>query len=291
MFQLLKRKKRQDAGFPGLDAYEKLGVISEGTRSILYKVRGPDGKKVYCLKVLKENAAETIDKMRRIGLKWEGDWSLELKHPSIVEAHHAGKEGNTYYLLLDYLGGSSLLHCIHFEPRRIEGRRLEVARTVTEAIGFLHENQIIHRDICPKNFMFDEGDQLKLIDFGVALSTERKTLKRAGVTGTPSYLAPEVFTNRHYDVRTDIYALGVTLFEIFTGAKPFKVSAEDVQSAIVRHLQLDPPSPKRLNPNLPKELDNLILRTLAKEPSRRMDSTAGISLVLDGLLNDPTVKL
>jgi len=291
MFKLLKRKKSKDDGFPGLDAYEKLGVISEGTRSILYRARRAEEKKIYCLKILKENAAETIDKMRRIGLKWEGEWSLELKHPNIVETHHAGREGDTYYLLLDYLGGSSLLHCIHFEPRRLEGWRLEVARTVTEAIDFLHENQVIHRDICPKNFMFDEDDELKLIDFGVALSTAKKTLKRAGVTGTPSYLAPEIFSSRQYDVRTDIYALGVTLFEIFTGAKPFKVSAEDVQSAIVRHLQLEAPSPKSLNPAIPNELDNLILRTLAKEPSQRMDSTAGILLVLDNLLNDPTVKL
>jgi serine/threonine protein kinase len=291
MFQLLKRKYLPEKDFPGLDAFEKLHVISEGTRSVLYKARGPDGRNVYCLKILKANAAQTIDKIRRIGLKWEGDWSLELKHPNVVEGYYAGKEKDTYFLVLEYLGGSSLLHCIYFEPQRIQGRRLEIGRTVTAAIGFLHQNKIIHRDICPKNFMFDGASHLKLIDFGVALSIEKRTLKRAGVTGTPSYIAPEVFSDRRYDIRTDIYALGVTLFEIFTGTKPFKVSMQETQSALLRHLRQDPPSPRQLNPRISPELEDLILRAMARSPSERIESTIPISLVLESLSKSAKVSL
>ena len=274
MFGLLKKRGlEQSESFPGLAAYDRVGIIQEGSRSILYKVISPDGE--FCLKIFKENAAITIDKILRIGMKWEGDWNLNLEHENMVETYYAGKENEIYYLLLEYLGGSTLLHCIYFEPKHIAHRKLEIAVTITECVAYIHSQGIIHRDLCPKNFMFDDSyEQLKIIDFGIALSTIDRVLKRAGVTGTPSYMAPEIFANRFYSMQTDVFALGVTLYEFYTGVKPYKVNIADAEARLMRHFQADPPKPSELTSDIPPGMDEIITRAMSQQSEERYESAA-----------------
>jgi serine/threonine protein kinase len=130
---------------------------------------------------------------------------------------------------------------------------------------------VIHRDICPKNFMFAEDQTLRMIDFGIALSTLDRTLTRAGVTGTPSYMAPEIF-QKHYNVLTDIFAFGVTLYELFTGIKPYRVNIGNLNSPVVRHFENPVTPPSELTPTLNKDFDRIILKTMAVDPLERYDS-------------------
>lgn len=283
MFEFFKHKGQGRGSFPGLDAYERLGTISEGSRSVLYKARERGREEIYCLKLLKQNSAETADKLRRIGMRWEGDWNLSVLHPTIVESYYAGKEKDTYYVLQEYLGGSSLLHCIYFDTERLDNRRLELSRAILESTAFTHGLKIIHRDICPKNFMFNTDGVLKLIDFGIALSAGDTVLKRAGITGTPSYMAPEIYNSREYSYHTDVFAIGVTLFELFTGAKPFKLSAGEAQSAVKRHVHVETPKPRDLNPDISRDLENIILRAMSKEPSARYPSAGEMKAAIDRL--------
>ncbi|MDP6111666.1 MAG: serine/threonine-protein kinase [Planctomycetota bacterium] len=280
MFGLLKKKGAlaRDKKFPGLEAYKKQGVISEGSRSVLYRVSDPDGEE-YCLKLFKENAAETINKLLRIGMKWEGDWSLQFDHPGVVDCHYAGREGTQFYLILEYLSGTSLLHCVYNDPQRLQERRVECALAIIQPLIYLHNMGVIHRDICPKNFMFAEDQTLRMIDFGIALSTLDRTLTRAGVTGTPSYMAPEIFQKK-YNVLTDIFAFGVTMYELLTGIKPYRVSIGNLNSPVVRHFENPVTPPSELTPTLSKDFDRIVLKTMAVDPLERYDSLIQVEQAL-----------
>ncbi|MDA0837681.1 MAG: serine/threonine-protein kinase [Planctomycetota bacterium] len=280
MFGLLKKKGAltRDKRFPGLAAYNKLGIINEGSRSVLYRVSEQGGEE-YCLKLFKENAAETINKILRIGMKWEGDWSLQFDHPGVVDCHYAGRDGTQFYLLLEYLSGTSLLHCIYNDAQRLHERRVDCALAILQPLIYLHNMGVIHRDICPKNFMFAEDSTLRMIDFGIAISTHDRTLSRAGVTGTPSYMAPEIF-KKYYNLQTDIFAFGVTMYELFTGAKPYRVSIGNLNSPMVRHFDNPVRPPSELNPNLNKEFDRVILKTMAVNPNERYESLLQVEQAL-----------
>ncbi|MBI2192103.1 MAG: serine/threonine protein kinase [Planctomycetes bacterium] len=281
MFGLWRKKDLTDEIFPGLTAFDKLGTISEGKKSILYRVRGPDRKSEFCLKILKPAAAQVADKLRRIGMKWEGDWNLGFDHPNIVQTFYAGKENETYFLLLEYLSGQSLLHVIHQEPQKIAGRRHELACSMAETLSYLHQQNVIHRDICPKNFMFNDRKMLKLIDFGVCISSSDRVLTRGNWTGTPSYMAPEIVTNKQYNEQTDVYAFGVTLYELFTGVKPFK--GDDAQSVMMQHLRAQAPAPRELKPEIPPELEALVLRAMDRRANSRYQRMEDVFNALKGL--------
>ena len=280
MFGLLKKKGAvaRDKRFLGLEAYSKEGIISEGTRSILYRVSDSDGDE-YCLKLFKENAAETINKILRIGMNWEGDWSLQFDHPGVVDCHYAGREGIQFYLILEYLSGTSLLHCVYNDPQRLQDRRVDCALAIIQPLIYLHNMGVIHRDICPKNFMFAEDSTLRMIDFGIALSTIDRTLARAGVTGTPSYMAPEIF-QKHYNIQTDIFAFGVTMYELFTGTKPYRVNVGNLNSPVVRHFDNSVTPPSELNPSLNKDFDRVILKTMAVNSYERYESLIQVEQAL-----------
>lgn len=281
MFNLWRQKNQTDQIFPGLAVFERLGTISEGRKSVLYRVRGPDSKLEYCLKILKLSAAQIADKVRRIGMKWEGEWNLSFDHPNVVQTFYADKENETYFLLLEYLSGQSLLHFLHQDPAKLAGRRIELACTMAETITYLHQQNIIHRDICPKNFMFNERKILKLIDFGVCISSSDRVLTRGSWTGTPSYMAPEIITNKQYNEQTDVYAFGVTLFELFTGTKPFK--GEDPHAIMLQHLRADPPGPRELNPQIPPKLEQIILRGMNRRPTARYQTITELHKALAAL--------
>jgi serine/threonine protein kinase len=280
MFGLLKKKGAvaRDKRFLGLEAYSKEGIISEGTRSILYRVSDSDGDE-YCLKLFKENAAETINKILRIGMNWEGDWSLQFDHPGVVDCHYAGREGIQFYLILEYLSGTSLLHCVYNDPQRLQDRRVDCALAIIQPLIYLHNMGVIHRDICPKNFMFAEDSTLRMIDFGIALSTIDRTLARAGVSGTPSYMAPEIF-QKHYNIQTDIFAFGVTMYELFTGTKPYRVNVGNLNSPVVRHFDNSVTPPSELNPSLNKDFDRVILKTMAVNSYERYESLIQVEQAL-----------
>jgi serine/threonine-protein kinase len=286
---LWKKLKPQETEFPGLDAYEKLGVIREGTKSILYRVLGPDKTTNYCLKILKPGAAEVADKLRRIGMKWEGDWNLSFDHPNIVHTFFAGKQAETYYLVLEFLPGQSLLHQINFAPHLLHKRRLHLACTMADTVMHVHEKGAIHRDVNPKNFMFNATEDLKLIDFGICISAYDRVLARAGATGTPSYMAPEVVVNKHYNVQTDVYALGVTLYELFTGRKPFLTS--DPTSLTMQHLSVHAPRPREINPMISPELDMAILRAIEKKPQERYATVGELGNALKVLRSKSDAEL
>jgi serine/threonine-protein kinase len=157
---------------------------------------------------------------------------------------------------------------------------LRIAKQMCQGLEAAHQQGVVHRDIKPQNMLIiPESGELKIMDFGIARVSEMKGgVAAAGLTttgtvmGTPDYMPPEQAQGRPADFRSDIYSLGVVLFEIFTGALPF--DADSVMAVVLKHIQQPPPRPRQVNPRLPPELEAIILRCLEKDPARRYQHVA-----------------
>ena len=197
----------------------------------------------------------------------------KLNHPNIVTIFDFGWHGEQAYLVMEYIPGSGLDSLLAGSAKGVAagkgltiGQALDVAIKVTTALSYAHRHGVIHRDIKPGNIII--GDEVKLMDFGIAKMRESPSITMEGARiGTPLYMAPEQVMGKNVDTRSDVYSLGVVLYEMFTGRPPF--SATDETSILSQHVQVSPVAPGLRNPAIPRSLDSLILRMLAKDPNGR----------------------
>ena len=197
----------------------------------------------------------------------------KLNHPNIVTIFDFGWHGEQAYLVMEYIPGSGLDSLLAGSAKGVAagqgltiGQALDVAIKVTTALSYAHRHGVIHRDIKPGNIII--GDEVKLMDFGIAKMRESPSITMEGARiGTPLYMAPEQVMGKNVDTRSDVYSLGVVLYEMFTGRPPF--SATDETSILSQHVQVSPVAPGLRNSAIPKSLDSLILRMLAKDPNGR----------------------
>jgi serine/threonine-protein kinase len=222
--------------------------------------------------------------------KRECKMAAKLSHPNIVNVHDFGFIGGTQpFLVMEFIKGSSLATLL------TEGGPMPiptVARIMLQTCSGLEEAHgagIIHRDLKPDNILLQEKterpDWVKLVDFGIASllgNNQEKRLTRVGVViGTPEYMAPEQFTGKPLDVRTDIYALGVLIFEMLTGRAPFESPAYDVLMA--RHLMDEVPQLNKFRPDIPENspMDHIIAKCMAKAPAERYQTVAELKKVVE----------
>jgi len=249
-----------------------LGVIADGPMSVVYKaVSHRQDNRVAAVKVLKDSAVRVAARLStELGKQWEGERALGLVHPNVVRTLACDCRGGTYYMVMEFIDGHSLASLIYEYPATLPGRRLSIIRQVAQGLAFLHGKGLIHRDICPKNVLVDGPGNAKLIDFGVAVSLEDRLRNTGRRTGRPSYMAPELIRDNVFDFRTDIYALGVTMYEVCTGAKP--LAGADRYEKMRQHLHIVPTPPADVNPSVPLALSNAISRCLAKDPDNRFQT-------------------
>ena len=262
--------------FPG-DYVILGGPIAEGPMSVVYKAAdkrtggAQAADRVVAIKVLKDSAARVAHRLAtELGKPWEGERAIELVHPNVVRTIACGREGGTYYMVMEFIDGATLASLIYEGGPHLDGRRIPVIRQIAEGLAYIHGKGLIHRDVCPKNVLIDAAGHAKLIDFGVAIATTDKLQNTGRRTGRPSYMAPELIRANIFDVRTDIYALGVTMYELCTGAKP--LAATDRYEKMRLHLYSNPNAPADVNKQVPEPLSKLILRCLAKDPEQRYQS-------------------
>lgn len=221
------------------------------------------------VKVLRMDFAEDEEFIRRFHR--EAQSATSLAHPNIVNIYDVGEEDSIYYIVMEYVDGQTLKQYIQQNsPIRIDDA-LEILKQLTSAISHAHQNHIIHRDIKPHNILIDRHGNVKITDFGIAMALSATSITQTNsVLGSVHYLSPEQARGGMANRKSDIYSLGIVMFELLTGRLPF--SGESAVSIALKHLQSETPSLKRWNPSIPQSVENIVLKATAKDPFHRYDT-------------------
>jgi predicted Ser/Thr protein kinase len=251
--------------------YELLDVLGRGGMGVVYRARDRVLDRAVAVKVLPVDRAEDRTFVARF--QREAFAAAALSDPNIVAVFDSGQDGETRFIVMEYVAGESLAQLIHQRGRVPAEEAVTIATQIASALAAAHRAGIVHRDIKPGNAMLDNHGTVKVLDFGIARAAGGTSLTQtATVLGSASYLAPEVSRGQPADARSDIYALGCLLYELVTGRPPF--TGELPAAILHQHNTAIPRSPRDLNPAVPVGLDALIMRMLAKDPSQRPQHAA-----------------
>ena len=242
------------------------------------------GRRV-AIKILLPQFTADDDFLRRFQL--EARLAASLSHPNVVGVFDVGQDGSSYYIVMELVDGQSLKERIQKNGPLPVAEALRIALEVCAALSAAHAHNLIHRDIKPQNILLTADGQVKVADFGIARRTSSSTMTQTGtVLGSVHYLAPEQATGQEAGPRADLYALGVTLFEMLTGRLPF--DAENPVAVAMQHVQSAPPLPRQFNRSIPPALEAVVLRLLAKNPAERYPDAMAVADALRGILGHAT---
>ncbi len=248
--------------------YEILETLGAGGMGKVYKVRNTISERVEAMKVLLANLDEHPELVDRFGREIKVTASLE--HPNIAGLRTALRIENQMAMVVEYVEGSTLDKLMK-AGRLPLGQVIDVAHQALAALAYAHSRGVVHRDIKPGNIMLTADGRVKLMDFGIARMTSDRQLTKTGqLVGSLYYMSPEQVEGKAPDARSDLYSLGVTLYEMATGRKPFEGDSE--YSILAGHLNETPRPPVELDPSLPASLNEVILLAMAKDPGARFQS-------------------
>ncbi|HZT94693.1 MAG TPA: Stk1 family PASTA domain-containing Ser/Thr kinase [Gaiellaceae bacterium] len=211
------------------------------------------------------NDDQFIERFRR-----EAKNAAALNHPNIVSIYDRGEAEHTYYIAMEFLDGRTLKELIVSRGAAPVNVAIEYARQILSALRFAHRHGIVHRDIKPHNVLVDSDGRVKVTDFGIARAGTSQMTEAGSIVGTAQYLSPEQARGGEVDPRSDLYSLGVVLYELLTGKTPF--DGETPVEIAMKHLSNAPKPPSKLRPDVPRELDMVVMRALAKNPDDRYQS-------------------
>ncbi|MBL8794986.1 MAG: serine/threonine protein kinase [Planctomycetia bacterium] len=279
----------QPAALPQLPDYEILEVLGRGGMGVVYKARQKRLDRLTALKMILAGPDAIGEEKARF--RTEAEAVARLHHPNIVQIYEVGEQDGRPYLALEYVGGGSLAQQLHGEPMAPR-RAAQLVLTLAQAVQHAHEHGVIHRDLKPANILLTTEGTPKIADFGLAkrLDLDLGHTQTGAVLGSPSYMSPEQAAGktRQLGPATDIYALGVVLYELLTGKPPFRGNTLLETLEQVRHH--DPAPLTQLLPALPRDLETICLKCLEKEPEHRYSSAAALAHDLQAFLADESIS-
>jgi serine/threonine protein kinase/Tfp pilus assembly protein PilF len=247
------------------ERYEVLEELGKGGMGEVYKVKDKKLDEEMALKVLKPEIAADKDIIERF--KNELKFARKIAHRNVCKMYDLNEEEESPYITMEYVKGEDLKSFIRRKGKLKEEESIAIAKQICEGLAEAHELGVVHRDLKPQNIMIDEKNNAKVMDFGIARSVEAPGITQSGVMiGTPDYMSPEQ-AEGEADQRSDIYALGVILYEMVTGSVPFK--GDTAFSVALKHKSQLPKEPKKLNPEVSDDISRLILICMEKDRERR----------------------
>jgi serine/threonine protein kinase/Tfp pilus assembly protein PilF len=253
--------------------YQIIEELGKGGMGKVYKAQDTDLKEKVAIKLLRPEIAgdkKTIERFRN-----ELKFARKIRHKNVCQMYDLNKETGSHYITMEYVDGKDLKGMIRMMGQLSSGKTIFIAKQICEGLVEAHRLGVVHRDLKPQNIMVDEDGNARIMDFGIARSLKTKGITAAGVMiGTPEYMSPEQVEGKEVDERSDIYSLGVILYEMVTGRVPFE---GDTPFTIgVKHKSEEPKDPKELNTQLPEDLNLVILRCLEKDKEKRYQSAGEV---------------
>ncbi len=265
-----------------LGRYELQKEIGRGAMGVVYLGRDSAINREVAIKVIPLNSELSESEIAEARMRFfrEAETAGRLNHPNIVTIYDVGEERGLAYIAMEYLKGHHLSD--HASSARLMDAHkvLDLIARTAEALGFAHKQQVVHRDIKPANLMYEPGtDTLKITDFGIARINGLGNTRTGIVLGTPSFMSPEQLEGQTVTGRSDLFSLGVSLYQLLTGQLPFQA---DSMTGLMQQIAESPHPPLRaMRPDLPPCVDAVIDRALAKDPNARFDSGAQMAAALD----------
>lgn len=246
-----------------LGRYEIMSELGQGAMGTVYKARDPMLDRIVAIKTInltlpKEELAEYEARFYQ-----EAKAAGGLSHRNIVTIHDIGRSDRVAYMAMEFLEGQELRRMLQARAPIQIAQALDIGAQVAEGLQYAHERQIIHRDIKPANIMVLNDGRVKITDFGIARMRTNEVKTMTGmILGSPKYMSPEQVSGKRADTRSDIFSLGVVLYEMLTGTSPFV--ADNIHGVMYQTMNFNPPAPRTLNPELPDMLNFVIAKALAK---------------------------
>ena len=247
--------------------YNVLSLLGIGGMAVVFECRDLYTKDIVAVKILKEELLD--DKAMVEEFKREVKATVQMSHPNIMKIFSEGVWNNRPYLVLEYLEGQTLLDKIEYYTKFSVKEACEIMIQLLEAISYTHDHQILHRDIKPQNIFLLSNGTVKLGDFGIA-KNEKEAENHGKILGSVHFLAPEVLSGEPFSICSDLYAAGITFFQLVTGVLPFDGSTEEVAKM---HINKECPKPSNYQTTIAKDLDAIILKAVAKNPKQRYQNS------------------
>ena len=251
------------------DRYEVLEKIGTGGMSDVYKAKDHKLNRLVAVKILKQEFSENENFVSKFRV--EAQSTAGLMHPNIVNVYDVGDEDGVNYIVMELVDGITLKKYIEKKARLSVKEAVSIAIQVAMGLEAAHNNNIIHRDIKPQNIMISKDGKVKVTDFGIAKAATSNTIT-SNVMGSVHYTSPEQARGGYSDAKSDIYSLGITLFEMLTGRVPF--NGDTTVAIAIKHIQEDLPSPADYNDDIPISVEKIVLKCCQKSPDRRYQSAA-----------------
>ena len=265
------------------DRYEILEQIGSGGMSVVYKAKCHKLNRLVAIKVLKEEFCNDSNFVSKF--KMEAQSAAGLSHPNIVSVYDVIDEGKLHYIVMELIEGITLKSYIQKKGRLEVKETIGIAIQVAQGIAAAHEQHIIHRDIKPQNMIISKDGKVKVADFGIARAVSAQTMTSSAM-GSVHYISPEQARGGFSDERSDIYSLGVTMYEMVTGRVPFE--GDNTVAIALAHLEDVVVPPSVYNPEIPVSLERIILRCMEKKPERRYRSAQDVITDLRAALIRPS---
>ena len=270
------------------DRYEIVEEIGVGGMAVVYKAKCRVLNRYVAIKVLREDLKNDVDFVKRFNI--EAQAAASLTHPNIVSVFDVGTDKGYHYIVMEYVEGETLKEYIEQKHKLPWREAVDIAMQICKGLEVAHKNSIVHRDIKPHNIMRTPDGVIKVMDFGIARASLQETMTADdSAIGSVHYISPEQARGGFVDHRSDIYSLGIVLYEMLTGKVPF--DNDSPVTIAIKHIQEKPVPPCEYNISIPIPLEQVVLKAIEKDPAKRFKDAAEFYTALSDILNDPQRKL